>query len=130
MTQNDLVHTLRTLLATARRRPREVAGGLTPAQRQWRPPTGGWGVDEVLEHIQAIDEPYLHLLRHWAAQSGPVAEPDEPWSGRWGGRLLVWSFQRERSRWPTLKAYRVVTYHALRHYQQIERILAHPAFPA
>jgi len=181
MRQADYVARLRVDLVTARERPRALVGSLRADQRTWHPPTGGWSADEVLEHLCAVGSPYLGVLEGKAAAPGPLAGPEEPWEGRIGGRLLVWSFGLKR-RLPTFRAFEhpeprpgvlealedqlarvhwllersaglawrrvrfaspfsaavglnmgdafgVLIYHALRHYRQIERVIAAVGFP-
>ena len=40
-----------------------AAGGLSVHQLQWRPPEGGWGIGDVLEHLVVSNEDYLVRLR-------------------------------------------------------------------
>ena len=50
-------------LADADARISRAAGGLGAHQLQWRPPEGGWGIGDVLEHLVAANEDYLRRLR-------------------------------------------------------------------
>lgn len=70
---------------------RRVAGDLSPGQLAWRPPEGGWGVGDCLEHLTASAEHYLGDLRR--AIEEERAAGGEPVAGHWRptlqGRLLL-----------------------------------------
>ena len=57
-------------LAAADARIARAAGGLSPQQLQWRPPEGGWGVGDVLEHLVASSDDYLARLRLLVRERG------------------------------------------------------------
>lgn len=50
-------------LEAADARITRAAGGLPPLQLQWRPPEGGWGIGDVLEHLVVSNDDYLARLR-------------------------------------------------------------------
>ena len=60
-------------LSAADARIARAAGGLGPLQLQWRPPEGGWGVGDVLEHLVASNEDYLVRLRALVAEGARAA---------------------------------------------------------
>lgn len=77
---------------------RRVADDLTAEQIAWRPPEGGWGVGDCLEHLVVSGERYLEtvgpLLERARAAGG---EPHYGgWGGTLGGRLLIWGINSPR----------------------------------
>jgi hypothetical protein len=77
-------------LAAADARIAQAAGGLAPLQLQWRPPEGGWGIGDVLEHLLASNEDYLARLRVLVAEgargTGAPVRADRPGGGADGWR--------------------------------------------
>lgn len=62
-----------------------------------RPPTGGWSVAEVLEHLIVSADSYLHDIRPLVEQARPsVASGDPMWKPTLAGGLLVWSLKSPR----------------------------------
>jgi hypothetical protein len=70
---------------------RDVAGDLTGEQLRWRPPEGGWGVGDCLEHLVASAESYRSKAGGEIARAR--ADGREPFDGGWGktlgGRMLL-----------------------------------------
>lgn len=62
-----------------------------------RPPTGGWSISEVLEHLIVSADSYLAAIRSLVERNGDaVATGDAPWKPTLAGGLLVWSFRSAR----------------------------------
>jgi len=65
-----------------------IARNLSPAQLAWRPPSGGWSIAHVLEHIVVAADSYLDRLRglvyfHHAAHAELGVTQWEPSMGGW-----------------------------------------------
>lgn len=100
---------------------RDVAP-LTYLQLGWRPPTGGWSIAEVLEHLLLTDESYVHELRRVIAHARQATSPN--WTPSWAGGILVRSLAPDNTRkyqaptrWrpgPQPRAHPVQAYIALR----------------
>lgn len=77
-------------LAAADARIARAAGGLGARQLQWRPPGGGWGIGDVLEHLVASNEDYLARLRPLVADgargTGAAVRAVQPGGGADGWR--------------------------------------------
>lgn len=77
-------------LAAADARIARAATGLGPLQLQWRPPEGGWGIGDVLEHLVASNEDYLVRLRVLVAEgargTGASVAANRPRGGADGWR--------------------------------------------
>lgn len=73
---------------------RRVAGELSSARLAWRPPEGGWGVGDCLEHLASAGVEYLAQLRP-AVERARAGAARTPVYGAWrpslGGRALIWT---------------------------------------
>ncbi len=87
-------------------RIRNGLAGVDTAVMARRPPTGGWSVAEVLEHLIVSADSYLEVMRSLVEQSASVtANGDTTWKPTLAGGLLVWSFRSPR-KLPAPKSYR------------------------
>lgn len=72
---------------------RRVAGGLSPGQLRWRPPEGGWGVGDCLEHLVASAEIYcsraVPAIERARTAGGEAVY--RGWGKTLGGRLLLFA---------------------------------------
>lgn len=70
---------------------RRVAGDLSPEQLRWRPPDGGWGVGDCLEHLVASADTYRSRAAPaiTRARAGGGHAYFGGWSQTIGGRLLL-----------------------------------------
>lgn len=73
-------------------RLRALAGPLGDAQLRWTPPSGGWGVGTVLEHLVVSHSMYTERIRGVLDQAR-AKQPPSGTPGRWKstfiGRLLT-----------------------------------------
>ena len=89
-------------LAGADARIGRAAGGLAPLQLQWRPPEGGWGIGDVLEHLVASHDDYLVRLRalvrqgDGAARAAVAGGGPDGWKPSLMGGLLARSMRAPR----------------------------------
>ena len=103
-------------MAAADTRIAAAAGTLTLQQLQWRPPEGGWGVGDVLEHLVVSNADYLRVLRVLvgehdrnagaARRAAPGSGPDR-WRPSLMGGFLARSL-RARRKLPAPRAWRPV----------------------
>jgi len=78
---------------------RSLAGSLSPAQLNWRPPDGGWSVAQVLTHVTIGNRLYFPVLRRLLADAGPASSRSQaPWRPSFFGRLMIWSLSPTNSR--------------------------------
>lgn len=106
MTQEELRQGLLNDIAELEQRSRRLLE-LSPGQREWRPPSGGWGVADVLDHLVTTDEAYATPMEALVAEGAGRGRADAPrreWRGCWAGRFLVASLRKER-RLPAPKKY-------------------------
>lgn len=87
-----------------------VARPLTLEQLRWSPPSGGWGIGQILEHIIVSADSYLNKLRglvyfHHAAHAELGSTQWDPTVAGW---LLVASM-RKPWKMPSPKAWQVGT---------------------
>ncbi|MEX0890725.1 MAG: DinB family protein [Gemmatimonadota bacterium] len=76
------------------RHARELAGGLTPTQLDWRPAPGRWSVGQNLDHIVRTGQPYLEAIRPRIAEArARVAAERPPLRPGWLGNFLVRSME-------------------------------------
>jgi hypothetical protein len=70
---------------------RRVAGDLSAEQLRWRPPEGGWGVGDCLEHLVASADTYRSRTAPaiTRARAGGDNAHFGGWGGTIGGRLLL-----------------------------------------
>ena len=75
-----------------------VVKDLAPAQLAWAPPSGGWSVAQVLEHLVTVADSYYGVLRSLVYQrSAPLATLGRnKWDPTWMGSLLVSSLRSKR----------------------------------
>ncbi len=70
---------------------RERFSDLSPEQLAWRPPEGGWGVADCLEHLTITDTKYLDnmdgVLAKHVATDAPPAFQGGPWAAKFIGML-------------------------------------------
>jgi hypothetical protein len=102
--QGQLLDELAAIAAENAARIDALARPLTSAQLHWRPPEGGWGVADVLEHLCISDDSYLTVLRGRLPEQGAPRVTAE-WRPRLAGRLLVGSLRSPR-KLPAPKIYR------------------------
>ena len=67
---------------------RERCSGLTPAQLTWRPPEGGWGVADCLEHMTITDTRYLDNMDRVLAKQSRTDEPPPFQGGSWAAKFI------------------------------------------
>lgn len=97
MTQEEMRQGLLNDAAALEQRGRRL-GDLTPAQLTWRPPAGGWGVADVLEHLLTTNGEYAAPMRALivgGAARGRADAPRHPWRGCWAGRFLAANLRKE-----------------------------------
>ncbi len=72
---------------------RRLAGDLSPDQLRWRPPEGGWGVGDCLEHLVASAEFYRSRTAPLiaGAKAGGGEAVYHGWGKTLGGRLLLFA---------------------------------------
>ena len=102
--QSALLDELATVAAQNTARIGALARPLTEARLRWRPPEGGWGIADVLEHLCISDDSYLVKLRALLPSGAPVVVP-AGWRPSLAGRLLVGSLRNPR-KLPAPKMYR------------------------
>ena len=68
-----------------------VVKDLSPDQRSWRPPAGGWTLEQLIEHVVAAADSYLTPIRRLIYKPGAaVTHPDRTeWAPTWTGAKLV-----------------------------------------
>ena len=80
-------------------RVRDAVSPLSPSDLTRHPPSGGWSVGEVLEHLILSADSYLEALRPIvAAKDGRAVTPETMWKPSLMGGLLVNSFRSPRKR--------------------------------
>ena len=102
--QSALLDELAAVAAENAARIGAHARPLSEAQLRWRPPEGGWGIADVLEHLCISDDSYLVKLRALLPARASAAVPSG-WSPTLAGRLLVGSLRNPR-KLPAPKMYR------------------------
>jgi hypothetical protein len=72
-------------------RTEAIVSPLTPEQRSRPSESGGWSVDQVLEHLVISNASYLTRMRRLVDrhQDDPVRPGTPPWEPTFVGRLLV-----------------------------------------
>ncbi|HEX2780321.1 MAG TPA: DinB family protein [Gemmatimonadaceae bacterium] len=104
MDQIQLLDELAEVAAENTARIAELARPLSEWQLHWRPPQGGWGIADVLEHLCISDDGYLARLRSTIPEGErPPVRAD--WSPRLAGRLLTNAMRAPR-KLPAPKAFR------------------------
>jgi hypothetical protein len=63
-----------------------IKNDLAYLQLGWRPPTGGWSIAQVFEHLCISDASYLDKLHELATHG---KRGDTPWRPTLAGRLLI-----------------------------------------
>lgn len=63
--------------------------GMSDAAMTWRPPSGGWGVGQVLEHMIASNKLYNETIGPIIEQAEPAADQHRPWKPSLMGGLLI-----------------------------------------
>jgi hypothetical protein len=95
MLQRDLQQALLARTVALRDRIAAVARPLDPERLVRRPPSGGWSVGHVLEHLCVTAELYEPHLRALLRDNRPdAAAPLREWSPTLVGRLTVRMFER------------------------------------
>ncbi len=78
-------------------RIRRAVAGVDPAVMRRQPPTGGWSVAEVLEHLIVSADSYLAAVESLVKQNGGMTgDSDALWKPTLAGGLLVRSFRSPR----------------------------------
>ncbi|MGH7752943.1 MAG: DinB family protein [Gemmatimonadales bacterium] len=182
--QDEQAIQLREGLETLSSRARSWRGSLTEDQLAWPPPTGGWSIRQIFEHLCIANDSYISSMDRLLADAKPNAGKARlaTWRPTVMGNFLVRSFRSPR-RMPAPKMYRpgpsaraavidaflerqdlltnlldraadvvwqelrmrspvtslirlnlgdgftILVVHAERHFEQIERIEGHAAFP-
>lgn len=91
--RDKLLHDNAAVIARIRDRLHNV-GADTIARR---PPSGGWSVAEVLEHLIVSAESYLEALRPLVRQGDRTgADPNTIWKPTLMGGMLAWSLRNPR----------------------------------
>ena len=85
-----------------------VADGLSDAQLRWAPPTGGWSIGQVLEHVIVAADSYLARMRALIYRPGAplTLAAQHDWEPTLTGSLLVGTLKSQR-KWPAPKIWRV-----------------------
>lgn len=65
---------------------RAIESGLSYLQIGWRPPTGGWSIAQVFEHLIISDTSYLPEMKRLIASG---KRGTKPWQPTLAGRLLI-----------------------------------------
>lgn len=104
MDQNILLDELAEVAAENTSRIAALARPLSEWQLRWRPPQGGWGVADVLEHLCISDDGYLARLRTVIPERTGGRVRAE-WSPRLAGRLLTNAMRAPR-KLPAPKSFR------------------------
>ena len=87
-------------------RIRGAVSGVAPDILRRAPPTGGWSIAEVLEHLIVSADSYLAAMRALVEQPGAArASGDAMWKPTLAGGLLVASFRSPR-KLPAPKSYK------------------------
>jgi DinB superfamily len=78
-------------LDAADRRARDLAGGLTPAQLNWKPAEDAWSVGQCLQHLHATNQVYLPAMTTALGDRSPspVQDITPGWFGRWFIRTYI-----------------------------------------
>lgn len=107
MKQSELAQQLLTEHQASTAKAQDLIADLSATQLAWSPPTGGWGIAQVLEHLVLAADSYLDVMRPaiTKAPKNPSAAEAE-WKPKLGGRLLVWSLRSPR-KLPAPKVYQV-----------------------
>lgn len=86
----------------------ETGARLSQEQLAWSPPSGGWGVAQVFEHLALSAESYAAPFERILAGVGvKLGEGDPVWRPALFGRLLYESLAKEGNRLPAPKKYKV-----------------------
>ena len=99
LTQTDHAVSLIVATKTLDVRAQAIRDEADAAELAWRPPTGGWSVGEVFEHLCVANDSYLVMLRHVLANppaGDPRAGAQQVWRPSLAGRMLVASFTSPR----------------------------------
>jgi hypothetical protein len=106
-TQGELARGLRERFEAASARARELAEGLDGEAMAWHPPTGGWSVGEVLEHLVVSADSYLEELPAVTAKARRGSGgPGTPWKPSLMGGFLAKSLAPGTRPMPAPKVYR------------------------
>lgn len=104
--QGDYLDDLTRLTRETSARVATLVRPLDEAQMRWRPPEGGWGVADVLEHLCVVHDSYDASLRKLLdAPDARPADARTPWGPTLVGGMMVKSFASER-RLPSPKIFR------------------------
>ena len=107
MKQSELTHQLLAEHQAATAKAQDLLADLSAAQLAWSPPSGGWGIAQVLEHLVVAADSYLDVMRPAITKAPKTSSAAESeWRGKLGGRLLVWSLRNPR-KLPAPKVYQV-----------------------
>lgn len=89
-TQDPEIAHLLERVTRASERARALADGLSEAQLRWTPPSGGWGVGQVLEHLVVSGSLYLERMRGAVEGAAAKGKPrGRGWKPSLLGRFLV-----------------------------------------
>jgi hypothetical protein len=97
-TQRALLSETREAFTAVDARARQLMAGIGDGQLIWRPPDGGWGIDQVLEHIAVTNEQFLGKIR--ACLSNPRTPTrktgDAEWRPTLAGKFLAYVMRNPR----------------------------------
>lgn len=105
VTQSSHASTLTQANRAVISRIRDAVSPLPADMLLRQPPTGGWSIAEVLEHLIVSADSYLGVMRSLVKQHGSAtASGDTRWKPTLAGGLLVASFRSSR-KLPAPKSY-------------------------
>lgn len=70
------------------KRVEDQFAGLASEQRAWRPPEGGWGIADCLEHLTLTDMGYLDYMDRALEGAARTAAPPPFKPGRWAAKFI------------------------------------------
>ena len=104
--QEELLRQLRAATERDTKRARALALDLDADRMRRRPPTGGWSVSEVYEHLCITNDSYLVMIAPLADRSGsPTTVADAQWKPTLMGGFMTKQFESPR-KIPAPRSYR------------------------
>lgn len=102
--QSEYADLARAELVATDVRLQALAGALGARALSWRPPSGGWSIGEVLEHLVVAADSYLGPMRDLIGRTRATPGADPLWRPSLMGGLLARSLRAPR-KLPAPRAY-------------------------
>ena len=97
--QDPSLERLRPHLAGIEPRARAVVSGLGPERFRTRPPSGGWSVAEVFEHLCLSNDAYLvRVLPELITKARTRPSPSKPFAPSFFGGLMISALKEDNLR--------------------------------